>query len=353
MTMRPSDKNDPYRDLKEHFLIRLFRNLFQLSLLIFHFLFALVFILVPIYAYKEIFWESLLSVLRENPMPQGKNFGDLIFGTLFFLPFFAAGIFMFVLGLRDLVKFISPSSLVEVHLKKQKHKRQKETKTQNRSSEMTIGKQLQPRKLLVAFDKTTQSDSSIEYTSKNYFLTGAIVLGLIAVLWNGILSAAFLDLNLNHLLGLVFLVFLIPFFLIGAALLGITLYCVFMSFLPVFRFRIKPGEPSLGQEIEYAWSFDKPPQIIKFISIWVEATLIEIEKNDPDSVTKRSSLYRKFLVERGNPLSYGQNLSFTFPDQLPVPSTNNLTQVIWSIRVRGICLSKIGYNLVLPIEVKT
>ncbi len=354
--MDPVEKNDPYRELKSNSFLKFFATLFDLGGLLFQFVFSLIFLVASTAGYYFLAWLKLQKAWGDQSIPSDENpYIPIILVSLFLLPFFLAGLFLFISTVKNFVGLMNLPTDAEKRRQQALAERSGDKKVklaiEENSNSVKEGKGATVKNF--SFNRTVKPDGTVEYTSQSAYGVAAVFVAFFALFWNGIVIGGILDLSSSaNPLGYLFILLLAPFIVVGIALIGAFVYCILMMRFPTFRLQINPSAVKRGQEAVVNWSFDRVPKGIRNLSIWIEASYVEIDHSGESTTRTRTSVFKQFILERGEARGASVGVPIVLPESIGPSAETNDEAIEWTIRVRGQALGPLGYNLVFPIPVE-
>jgi hypothetical protein len=166
---------------------------------------------------------------------------------------------------------------------------------------------------------------------------------LISLFWNGIISVFLLQgwrSWQNNSTDYFLILFLIPFVLVGAALILGFFYALLAAFNPRLLLLLSPALPRPGETITLDWEFQGSTRRLNGFTLILEG-LEHIQyttgsgKNS-STHTRESLFYQQTLLHTDNPERLQENtLSHGIPGELPHSFHAPNNKIIWRIRIHG------------------
>ncbi|MEL7496954.1 MAG: DUF3592 domain-containing protein [Planctomycetota bacterium] len=169
-----------------------------------------------------------------------------------------------------------------------------------------------------------------------------IGIGIAAIFWNGILSFMFFnaigDLFKdgfefgNILMGL----FFVPFFLVGIALIGFTLYYFLSLFNPTVEVAITTGAVPIGGEVDLAWEIEGKSERIKKLTIEIHGVQSVRYVRGTDTVTETNIFELITVASLDDPkdIPFG-SATITIPTDTMHTFEADNNKILWSVNVHG------------------
>ncbi len=164
-------------------------------------------------------------------------------------------------------------------------------------------------------------------------------MGIFAAIWNGIISIFVWQAIQGFRRGdpeWALTIFLIPFVLIGLALIGGVFYTILASFNPRPRLTISPGTPRLGTRLRAEWSFRGQVKRIHHLRIVLEGHEKATYRRGTDTHTDREAFISLDLVDTSSEWEIARgSADVEIPEDTmhSFSATNNA--VVWSLHLQG------------------
>ncbi|HAV63819.1 MAG TPA: hypothetical protein DCY13_15820, partial [Verrucomicrobiales bacterium] len=131
-------------------------------------------------------------------------------------------------------------------------------------------------------------------------------------------------------------IFIIPFVLIGLAMLGYVLYSFFGLFNPRPTLRLRPGNPRLGQTLDCEWQFSGAVGRIRRLVIEIDGVEESKYRRGTRTYTDKSVFARLPVLETDHPSKIRQGgLSSLVPSHFAPSFKGANNRIFWVIRLRG------------------
>lgn len=197
-----------------------------------------------------------------------------------------------------------------------------------------------------ASSATTVSQGAREYTAEtitlksgNNNLFGCGFLIIFGAIWNGIVFTILWNMVSEGEIGadnLLPLLFMVPFVLIGIAVLVALVYVFLSLFNPKPDLTLTPGYLPLGGAARLGWTFRGSPGRIRHFTLTLTGEEKATYRRGTSSVTDTSTFHKTILFETTVPgeMPFGE-VQFTIPE-FTAPSfdaPNN--KITWNITVHG------------------
>ena len=184
----------------------------------------------------------------------------------------------------------------------------------------------------------TYSPGTVTLKGGRNSLTGFLFMLVFALFWNGIVGGAFWNLlsGSRSSFDLVPLLILIPFALIGLAMIGGAVYFFLSTFNPRPDITLSPGYLPLGGTSVLGWTFRGNTARIRRLTITLHGEEKATYRRGTSSTTDTSIFEQTVLFETETPgeIMHGE-LQFTVPE-FSAPSfeaPNN--KIVWQVKVHG------------------
>ncbi|MCF6284353.1 MAG: DUF3592 domain-containing protein [Candidatus Hydrogenedentes bacterium] len=165
---------------------------------------------------------------------------------------------------------------------------------------------------------------------------GLIFVSIFAVFWNGIILLAFSDQFGGGAFSIVMMLFMIPFVLVGLALIAGVVYFFLALFNPKVLLSLSPGEVPLGGTGSITWSFAGNTRRIQKLSISVTGTEAATYRRGTSTITDKSVFEKIVLVEAVDPQEIAQGeVAFSIPEFTAPAFEASNNKITWHIKVEG------------------
>lgn len=207
------------------------------------------------------------------------------------------------------------------------------------SSRLTGGAAFSPAGTIPASDNTSRDSGPVVLAPKQTRLMTLLIGGGLALFWNGIVSVfvgiaiySWLDGEPQWCLS----IFLIPFVVIGLALLGFVLYTFLTLFNPVPQITLRKSSLRLGETLSVEWQFRGGTSRISKLTISLVGEEVASYRQGTSTATDRNKFFHQALVETSLPADIAAGSA-----ELVIPlnsmhswkAPNN--QVEWHVEVHG------------------
>jgi hypothetical protein len=168
-----------------------------------------------------------------------------------------------------------------------------------------------------------------------------IGLGVFALIWNGIMSVFLIaDLKEGSPFGwfsALSTLFMIPFVLIGLALIVAFLHQLLALFNPRMELTLTPGTQRLGDTVHLRWRMSGSSSRLKSIKVVLTGTESATYQRGTNTSTDNEIFYAHTLVEESNALSaYQGEAQFQIPFDLIYSIDTGNNKIKWEIQVIGV-----------------
>lgn len=162
---------------------------------------------------------------------------------------------------------------------------------------------------------------------------------LVAAFWNGIVSVFVWQAVkswLQHRPEWFLTIFIIPFVLIGLALIGFVIYSFLGLFNPRPRVVITPGTPGLGQAVEVQWEFSGRTQVIRELRIYLEGREEATYRRGTSTATDKAVFATVELVKTSERLALHKGSArVNIPAGLMHSWASPNNKIVWALHVHG------------------
>jgi hypothetical protein len=159
---------------------------------------------------------------------------------------------------------------------------------------------------------------------------------IFAVIWNGVIGVVFFAGESSSGIGLIELLFAIPFVLVGLALIGGIFYTCLAAFnarptLILKSFQVYPGIPFRAR-----WELSGRTENIQQFSVKLRGIEEARYQRGTDTVTDRDTFYEKTVTSFGKYTDIRQgDVEITIPQGTMHSFESNHNEIKWSIRIHG------------------
>lgn len=173
----------------------------------------------------------------------------------------------------------------------------------------------------------------------NNSLIGFVFMLVFAAIWNSIISVAVWDtvgFGDNGSFDLVMGLFLIPFVLIGLALLGGTGYFFLTLFNPRVDLTMDPGRLHLGGSAVVGWAFRGNSTRISKLTITLQGQEAATYRRGTSTTTDHSVFEKTLLFQTEDPVEIQSGQAHVTIPEFTAPTFNGANnKVQWQIKVNG------------------
>jgi hypothetical protein len=161
----------------------------------------------------------------------------------------------------------------------------------------------------------------------------------VALFWNGIVSIFLWQVVKGWRTGAgdgCATAFLVPFVLVGVALLGSVPYQLLATFNPRPMITLERAAVAVGGALTVSWSFRGSAGRLRSLKLWVEGEEVATYRRGTDTITERTTFATLPVVEllAPTPLAAGQ-ASFVIPEGSMSSFTAGHNQVEWTLKLAG------------------
>lgn len=181
-------------------------------------------------------------------------------------------------------------------------------------------------------------EGTVALKGGNNSIIGFVALLIFAMIWNGIISVAVWDsVGLGEgSFELFSFLFMIPFVLIGLALIGGTFYFFLTLFNPRPDLRMTPGYLPLGGAVVVSWSFRGNSSRIQKLTITVQGQEAATYRRGTSTSTDKSVFEKIVAVETLEPASIAAGeATFTMPEFTAPSFDGPNNRIQWQVKVHG------------------
>lgn len=160
-----------------------------------------------------------------------------------------------------------------------------------------------------------------------------------ACFWNGIISVFLIQLIDSHRSGhpdWFLTLFLIPFVLVGIALILAIFHSLLALANPKLELRLSEASPALGDRIQLEWSATKPLKKVRHLKISLRGEEAATYRHGTNSVTDHSTFHHDIVLELEQPASQQRG---TLELSIPIDSMHSFdcanNKISWELCVDG------------------
>jgi hypothetical protein len=160
-----------------------------------------------------------------------------------------------------------------------------------------------------------------------------------ACFWNGIVGIFLMQVVKSYRNGdqdWFLTIFLIPFVLIGIAIIFGIFHSLLALTNPKLEVTLSESSPALGDSVQLEWSATKPLTKVRHLKITIEGMEAATYRRGTNSVTDRSTFYREILLELDRPATQQRG---TIELNIPVDSMHSFdsgnNKIVWQLCVDG------------------
>jgi hypothetical protein len=173
----------------------------------------------------------------------------------------------------------------------------------------------------------------------NNSIFGFAFLLIFALIWNGIISVAVwdtVDIGDGGAFDIVSALFLIPFVLIGMALIFGVGYFFLTLFNPRPDLKMTPGYLPLGGAVVVSWSFRGNPSRIQKLTIFVQGQEAATYRRGTSTSTDKSVFEKIVAIETTEPTAIAAGeATFTMPEFTAQSFNGPNNKILWQVKVHG------------------
>ncbi len=161
---------------------------------------------------------------------------------------------------------------------------------------------------------------------------------IFAVIWNGLVGVFLWNLSdgFQRLPGVFFLIFFLPFALIGLGALAGVVYCLLALTNPRCRLQISSSVLHPGESLEVSWTLAGSVHRLQRLRIFLEGREEATYRRGTSSYTDRHVFARLSLAELSNSLEMAQGeVNRRLPGELPPSFAATSNKIIWTLKVHG------------------
>jgi hypothetical protein len=183
-----------------------------------------------------------------------------------------------------------------------------------------------------------REEGTVSLKGGNNSIIGFVALLIFAAIWNGIISLAVWDsVGLGEgSFELFSFLFMIPFVLIGVALIGGTCYFFLTLFNPRPDLTMTPGYLPLGGAVVVNWSFRGNASRIQKLTIFVQGQEAATYRRGTSTSTDRSIFEKIVAIETTEPTDIAAGeATFTMPEFTAPSFDGPNNKITWQVKVHG------------------
>lgn len=161
---------------------------------------------------------------------------------------------------------------------------------------------------------------------------------IFALIWNGVVGAFLWNMSdgFQRLPEVFFLLFFLPFAVIGLGALFVTGYCVLALANPRCRLTVSPSVLQSGGSLEVSWTFSGSVQRLQRLRIFLEGREEATYRRGTSSHTDRHAFARLAVTEVSHSLEMAQGAArLRLPDGLPPSFSATSNKIVWTLKVQG------------------
>ncbi len=160
---------------------------------------------------------------------------------------------------------------------------------------------------------------------------------LIAAFWNGIVSVFIINIIRGWSSGQWgLMLFMIPFVLVGLAIIGGVIYCFLAVFNPRPKLIISSSQISPGDSVHIDWHFSGRVERIRTLSILLRAKEEATYKAGKNQHTETNVFFQKEIYSGQSPdIGPIGEANFDIPAEVMHSFEANHNKIVWEITVRG------------------
>ena len=201
-----------------------------------------------------------------------------------------------------------------------------------------------PRKWRLQFNSrhkrvSTEATGTQHLQSSSSGIGKVIGITFAACFWNGIISVFLIQLIDSHRSGhpnWFLTLFLIPFVVIGIALILAIFHALLGLANPKLELRLSEASPALGDHVQLEWSATKPLTKVRHLKISLQGEEAATYRRGTNSVTDHSTFHHDILLELDQPASQQRG---TLELCIPIDSMHSFdcanNKISWQLCVDG------------------
>ncbi len=183
------------------------------------------------------------------------------------------------------------------------------------------------------------ADSSLRLNPAKSRLTAFLGIGIFALFWNGIVSILIFSGELKPsggFFGILPILFMIPFVLVGLGLIVAVFYIGLGLLNPKLELVLTPGQPHLGDKAHLSWRLKGSPSRLRSLKIVLVGNESATYQRGTTTHTDREPFYAQVLAEETSALAFYQGeVVFPIPHDLMYSFRSGSNRIEWEIRVIG------------------
>jgi len=162
---------------------------------------------------------------------------------------------------------------------------------------------------------------------------------LFACIWNGIVSVFVCEAVQGWLAGhpdWMLTIFMVPFILVGLALVGGVGYTALALANPRPHLTLTPGRPRLGDQLRIEWRFSGKASRISRLHIVLKGREEATYQRGTDTVTDKKSFAAFDLVDTTNDWEIGKGVAeITVPEDTMHSFAATHNKIVWTLEING------------------
>jgi len=186
---------------------------------------------------------------------------------------------------------------------------------------------------------STEATGTQQLKSSSTGIGKVIGVTVAACFWNGIVSVFLIQLVNSHRSGhpdWFLTLFLIPFVLIGIALILAIFHSLLALANPKLELRLSESSPALGDRVQLEWSATKPLTKVRHLKISLQGEEAATYRRGTNSATDHSSFHHDILLELDQPATQQRG---TLELCIPIDSMHSFdcanNKITWRLCVDG------------------
>lgn len=177
-----------------------------------------------------------------------------------------------------------------------------------------------------------------------------------ALFWNGLVSVFVVQAIQEWSRGRrpwMMSLFLVPFVLVGAVLVGIVVYSFLKLFNPRVHLRVSNVRPRLGETVRVRWRLTGRAGRVQRLRVSLEGVEEAVYRRGTQTYTDRETFYEQTLAEVVSPTEIREGeVHLSLPRNLPPSLDTANNKILWNLHVRGEIPRWPDVDLAFPITVR-
>ncbi len=203
---------------------------------------------------------------------------------------------------------------------------------------------LLPKKWTLSFNTrhkrvATEAAGTEKLKSSSSGIGKVVGITVVACFWNGIVSVFLMDLIGSHRSGnpdWFLTIFLIPFVLIGIALILAIVHALLGLANPKLELTLSESSPALGDSVQLEWSSTKPLNKVRNLKISLQGEEAATYQRGTNSTTDTSTFHHDILLDLDQPATQQRGiLELTLPIDTMHSFDSSNNKITWKLCVDG------------------